>query len=202
MAKRRSSKIKFSFSFREEYALCRQHIREAKPFIFFSVLLFALSAVVGFFFPIFFHDQILAFLEQLVSETDGLGIFQMIFFLFQNNATSAFFGMVFGVFFGIFPLFTSIFNGYLVGFVANKTVAADGFGVLWRLFPHGIFELPALFLSLGLGLQLSRFLFQKKNKLSLLVDDLTGAFRVFLFVVLPLLLIAAIIEGTLIVLLG
>ena len=72
--------------------------------------------------------------------------------------------------------------------------------VLWRIFPHGIFELPAVFISLGLGLKLGTFIFQR-NKLKAFAEFFWNSLRVFLFIVLPLLIIAAIIEGSLIFLL-
>jgi stage II sporulation protein M len=76
-------------------------------------------------------------------------------------------------------------------------VYEEGILVLWRLLPHGIFELPALFLSAGLGLRLGTFIF-RKNKLKSLKNYLFESLRVFLFIIFPFLLIAAIIEGILI----
>ena len=70
--------------------------------------------------------------------------------------------MTFGVLLGIFPLMSVIANGYLLGFVVAASVRSQGILILWRLFPHGIFEIPALFLSLGLGLKMGTFIFQKK----------------------------------------
>jgi len=65
---------------------------------------------------------------------------------------------------------------------------------LWKLFPHGIFELPAVFISLALGMKLGTFIFQKK-KMNSFKDYLWNSFRIFIFVVIPLLVIAAFIEG-------
>jgi stage II sporulation protein M len=104
-------------------------------------------------------------------------------------------GLILGIFFGIFPLLIAMFNGYVLGFVANESVKANGVLILWKLFPHGIFELPAVFISLGLGIVLASKLFKKKGKLA---KDFIEIIRIFLFVVVPLLVIAAIIEGTLI----
>jgi len=68
---------------------------------------------------------------------------------------------------------------------------------LWRILPHGIFELPAVFIALGMGLKFGGFIFQKE-KIKSLREYFWNSLRVFLFVVLPLLIIAGIIEGTLI----
>ena len=115
----------------------------------------------------------------------------------MNNIQSSFLGVLYGVVFGIFPVVSAMVNGYLLGFVAAKSVEVEGVFILWRLFPHGIFELPALFLSLGLGLKLGSFLFQK-NKIESLKDYLINSLRVFVLVIIPLLIIAAVIEGILI----
>jgi len=109
--------------------------------------------------------------------------------------------MFLGMFLGIAPVLFSLFNGYLLGFVALMAVNEQGFLSLWRIFPHGIFELPAVFISLGLGMKLGSFIFQR-NKAESFKDFLWNSLRVFLLIVLPLLIIAAIIEGTLIALAG
>ena len=99
-----------------------------------------------------------------------------------------------GVFIGLFPITSAVVNGYLIGFIANHAVAEKGVLVLWRLLPHGIFELPAVFISMGLGLKIGIGLLKEEN----LKKNFVNALRVFVFVVLPLLIIAGIIEGVLV----
>ena len=57
--------------------------------------------------------------------------------------------------------------------------------------------MPAVFISLGLGLKLGMFIFSKKPGLELR-KRFFESLNVFLFIVVPLLIIAAIIEGILI----
>ena len=140
---------------------------------------------------------ILEFIEELLRKTEGMSPVDLTSFIFFNNLQSSFFGMIFGVVFGIFPVITIVSNGYLLGFVSSSTAQSEGFLILWRLFPHGIFELPALIISMGLGLKIGTFIFQKK-KIESLKNYLWNSLRVFLFVIIPLLFIAAIIEGILI----
>ena len=195
--KQKRSKKKQSW-IQHEYSLSWKFIKESKNFIWSILGIFLLATLIGYFFPIFYEEQIMDFLKSLINETEGFTVWQMIVYLFQNNLLSAFFGLFLGIFFGIMPIANSIINGYLIGFVAGKTVAIEGISVLWRLVPHGIFELPALFLSLGLGLRLGLTLFTPKRLSRVFADSL----RVFVFVIFPLLLIAAIIEGILIVFVG
>jgi len=54
---------------------------------------------------------------------------------------------------------------------------------------------------LGMGLKFGTFFFQK-NKMDSFKEYLLNSLRVFVFIVIPLLLIAAFIEGTLIFFVG
>ena len=137
------------------------------------------------------------FIEELLLKTQDISYGGLIWFILLNNIQSSFFGMIYGILFGIFPIMASLVNGYLLGFVASEAVQSNGVSVLWRLFPHGIFELPALFISLGLGIKLGSFVFGK-NKLKTLKIYFIKSIKTFLLVVVPLLILAAIIEGSLI----
>tara|TARA_B100001971_G_C18215256_1_gene553380 strand:+ start:450 stop:1043 length:594 start_codon:yes stop_codon:yes gene_type:complete len=196
-------KNKKIFSFIEEYKKSWNFIRESKNFIYSVIGIFFVFSLIGFFIttPTIMAEQILKFIEKLLLKTQGMGHFELMKFIFFNNIQSSFFGMIFGVFLGIFPIVAVVANGYILGFVASLVVNSEGISVLWRLFPHGIFELPAIFISLGLGLKIGTFIFQRK-KLESLKKYFLNSLRVFLFIVLPLLIIAAIIEGSLIYLFG
>jgi len=187
----------------DNYKSSLNYIKECKNFIYLIILIFFLSSVLGFFVPLpeQFQEEILKMLNEIFEKTEGFNQWQMIKFLFLNNFKSSFFGVIFGVIFGFFPLISDVVNGYLLGFVAKLVVAEQGFSILWRLFPHGIFELPAVFISLGMGLKLSTFIFEK-NKVKSLLKFFWNSLKVFILVVIPLLIIAAIIEGTFIVFFG
>ena len=72
--------------------------------------------------------------------------------------------IVLGIAFGVFPLVTAIVNGYLIGFVAREAVAQEGLFVMWQLFPHGIFELPAVIFSIGIGMKIGMSLLHKLHQ--------------------------------------
>jgi len=176
-----------------------EYIKGSKSFIYAAILIFLFASLIGFFIqtPSSLEKLILNFIEELLNKTQNLSLTELTRFIFLNNLQGSFLALVSGIFLGIFPILSAIFNGYIIGFVAARSVSGNGFLVLWRLFPHGIFELPALFISLGLGIKLSRFLFSKK-KIQTLKEDFLDSLRVFIFVVIPLLIIAAIIESSLI----
>jgi len=223
---------------KENYRQSWNYIKESRNFIYAILIIFVMFILIGFFVPVpeVLLEEILSFIEELLRKTGEMSHSELIRFIFFNNLQSSFSGMIFGIVLGIFPVVTIIANGYLLGFVSSRIVQTEGIFILWRLLPHGIFELPALLISVGLGLKLGFWLiaepikfYWKKNKLisflfillypptliiTLIVNkkfnkkmislfhkfkiNLWNSLRVFLFVIIPLLLIAAIIEGSLI----
>jgi stage II sporulation protein M len=201
-AELRNKKVKEGF-FKRNYHESWNYIKDSRRFIYSIIIIFFLFTLLGFIVqpsPAI-EEKILEFIEELLEKTQGMSQSELIGFILANNAQSSFTGLFFGIVLGIFPLLSTLANGYILGFVASRVSDVNGLLVLWRLLPHGIFELPALFISLGLGLKLGTFVF-KKDKLKTLKKYLIESFRVFLFIVAPLLIIAAIIEGSLIYLLG
>jgi stage II sporulation protein M len=188
----------------ENFIIAWKYLKSIKNYILFSFLLFLVTILFGFFFPMFFHNEIKNLVSSLVEKTSGMNTIELIQFIFLNNLKASFFPLIFGILLGIYPVLSLIINGYVLGFVAGKTVAVEGINILWKLFPHGIFEIPAVLISVSLGLRLGIFLFvyKGKNKRREFILWLKDSLRVFLFIVIPLLIIAAIIEGSLIILLG
>ena len=193
---RKKQKNKKNF-FKENYVQSWKYIKESRHFIYSIIILFLFFVILGFFFPVpeNISAYIMEFIGELLRKTEGMSSGELIKFIFLNNIQGSFFGMIFGILLGIFPLISVVANGYLLGFVAAESVQSHGILILWRLVPHGILEIPALFISLGLGLRLGVFIFQK-NKLKSLQKYVWESLRVFLFVIIPLLIIAAIIEGS------
>jgi uncharacterized membrane protein SpoIIM required for sporulation len=233
MRKKRGKK---KFDLKNQYQQSWEYIKESRNFIYITLIIFLLFAFIGAFVPApeFLEQQILEFIEELLRKTAEMSQGELMSFIFLNNLQSSFFGMIFGIALGIFSAITSVSNGYLLGFVSSRAAYEEGIFVLWRLFPHGIFELPALFISTGLGLKLGfpfiyryfKYYWKRKNIFALLAGILflpfsiiltlilnknlrkyqfkdflfkvNNSLRVFLFIILPFLLIAAIIEGCLI----
>jgi len=141
------------------------------------------------------------YVREVLAQTEGMSSLRLIEFIFINNIQSSFMGVVYGFFLGIFPVLASLANGYIIGYVCSSTVSSSGIGSLLSLLPHGIFELPAIFISFGIGIKFGTFIFYKE-KMNHFNEFLINSLRVFVFVVLPLLIIAAIIEGSLISIFG
>ncbi|MBI2629699.1 stage II sporulation protein M [Candidatus Pacearchaeota archaeon] len=179
------------------YMQCWNYLKESKFYIYIIISLFALSILIGFIFPVFFIEAIKSLLKELAEKTQDMNFMQMFIFIFKNNLTTAFSGMIIGLFLGIFPVIITIINGYVLGFVSSKTADSIGAKFIFALLPHGIFEIPALIISLSLGLRLGMFIFAKEKSKSLKYN-LENSLRVFILIILPLLFIAGIIETLLI----
>jgi len=195
--------MKKEFNLKNQYIKSWNYIKQSRNFIWCIVLIFLIFTVLGFLFPTpeFIRKLIIDFLKSILEKTKGFYVQDWISFIFLNNLQSSFFGLLFGLFFGIYPILGAIANGYVLGFVGNMAVSEVGLLSLWRIFPHGIFELPAVFISLGLGMRIGIVTIQKlfqKKKIRTFQYYLLNSLRVFFYVVIPLLIIAALIEGVLI----
>lgn len=182
-----------SLSIKTQFNEAKNYLKETKNYIYAIIALFFICAILGFVFKenlTFLNDM----LKDLIRETENLGTWETIFFILQNNLQSALIACVSGIFLGIVPLTNAILNGLVLGYVAALSTEVAGFGILWRLLPHGIFELPAIFIALGLGIKLGFSIFNPVKFKS----NFYNSANTFLMIVIPLLILAAFIEGILI----
>ncbi len=188
----------------EEYTL-REYIYSLRFYILFIVVFFISSAIVGYLgFLNELFNAALQYIQQLSENVKGFSdsyspwvSFLLFFFvIFLNNAFTCFIDILSGPLVGIVPLFSAFVNGGIVGWFVQK----EGAIVLIAIIPHGVFEIPAFLISAAIGLRLGREVFRSRDE-----RDLGGEMKrglwVFLTLIFPLLLIAAIIESALITLL-
>ena len=182
--------------FKRQFKDSLSYLRGSRNYILVIATIFLAGILLGFSFysQLSFLDGIL---DGLIEKIRGLSTPGIILFIMQNNIKSAFYGLLFGAVLGIFPLMNSLSNGVVLGYVMNGVWVNSGIREFWRILPHGIFELPAIFISLSLGLKLGMFIFQK-NKLSELSERARNSMISFVCIVIPLLIVAAVIEGLLI----
>ena len=173
-------------------------------YVLFIVALFVGSAVIGY--NGFLNELFSAPLEWIQELSENVKDFSdiyptwvlfLVFFavIFVNNAFTCFLDIILGPLVGIFPLFSTFLNGGLIGWFARK----EGLTILFAIVPHGLFELPAFFISTAIGLKLGREVLKKKGERHL-KEELRKGLRVFFTFIILLLVIAALIESALIVL--
>jgi len=84
----------------------------------------------------------------------------------------------------------------LIGMVTELVRAQQGaLYVVAALVPHGVFEIPAVLISGGLGFLLARALISEWHGLWDAAAEARSLARIFIRVVFPLLLVAAVVEA-------
>ncbi len=186
---------KNKINFKNEYKKSWDFIKESKNFILVAFLIFSFFVLIGLFIPTPepLKEEIFRFIQKIIEKTKDMSVRELVIFILLNNIQVSFFGIILGILFGIIPIFLAMLNGYILGFVFSFN---KNFLNILRILPYGIFELPAVFISLGLGIKIGFSILQKRK--SELREYLINSLRVFVFFVIPLLVIAAIIEGILI----
>lgn len=165
-----------------------QTLAEARRQIALSVLLFVLAGIVGALNPQI-GDAALSTFAEVVRDFLRKSTPDLILSIFLRNATAAATALLLGIVFGIVPVAAIAFNGVLFGAVLRLMPAES-----WRLLPHGVFELPAMFIVWGLGLWVGLWVVEAP-RWERLKERLAASFRVYLMLILPLLVVAAVIEG-------
>ncbi len=172
---------------------------EAKEFlasssreIIFALLIMLAFIFIGYMFPDFLLNEQAKLFENIVKSIPTDNPISTILFIIQNNLRASAIGMFLGVLVFV-PFLVLAMNGFVIGAVVNRAIETLGLTAMLRLFPHGIFELPAIIISDGIGIRIALGIFRKES----LGANYRKALLVFVFIVLPLLVIAGIIEGIL-----
>lgn len=177
---------------RDFYAVVLEDLRGARSYIYFAVAIYAAGLLIGLVFPGRFEVFLDSF-RKLAARFAGRSVPVLIVMILLQNFFASFVSMWTGALLGLVPLAAAATNGILLGTVMSAAYSNLGY-ILLKLLPHGVFEMPAVFISWGLGIWRGAWLF-RKNRETTFRERATSAYRIFFAVVLPLLLIAAIIEG-------
>ncbi|MCD6467400.1 MAG: stage II sporulation protein M [Methanomicrobia archaeon] len=184
-------------------------LKRNKGFILVGVILFVIGGIAGYTVYLNNPDlanlegsSIFSGLEQKISFFQNLNILGKIIFIFLNNLLVALISVFLGAILGLFPIFIALMNGFVVGIVAGKVLESNGIGyLLVGLVPHGIFEIPAILIAIGLGLKFGYLIIStiisillgkstKDNEFKLFIRELKPAFKIILI----LLCIGAFVE--------
>lgn len=169
-----------------------------KWWIFIAIFLFGVGLVIGVATPseLSLPYEYIAGLKELsrilVPFTPLTAII-----IFIKNTSAMLISFVFSPVLCLVPILTLTVNGWLMGFISAAVVQEESLGyVLAGLFPHGIFELPALIIAqaaaLSFGTMAILVLFRRRRR-NLLLPHLYRNLR-YLVIACALLLPAAIIE--------
>jgi len=179
----------------------RVYLRELRPYLIASILLFAVGAVVGANaasrFPGLadhFADSVAGFLKTF----SGLPKPQLAAAIFLNNSVKTLAAIFLGLAIGVVPALFLVINGVVLGVVMFLSSHSRGvWPSLLAILPHGVIELTGVFLGTAIGLMLGDFVLKRLLRRSdaKIRAELGRAMRFFSLVILPMLLAAALIEA-------
>lgn len=195
-------KNKITETWKTVIKLVRQH-----KWIFMLFIVICLMGIpLGYFLPDNVQKEGLSDYENSLNE-DGLinnpDSFSVFFGIFLRNALSAFLVIALPIvlFLPSLSLFFGIINGAMIGIMFNEYYTTFNAGSVINyiiyILPHGFIEVPTIILAAYLGFLIGfKLIFRNK-----LVSDrsfkelLSDTLFIYLFLILPLLLIAALIEA-------
>ena len=175
--------------------------RQYGHFVCITAIAFLALTVLSFVAGLLFPDIPAAVMEYFNDAIDSAGIVQedgsfSVLALLGNNVRAMVLSALYGFIpFLYLPALSLGLNAAIIGMLAAMMQGQ------WLLFaagilPHGIFELPALILSLAAGLCLCQNIndYIRKNEKGVMKPLMLNLLRVMVLLVLPLLVAAAVME--------
>lgn len=195
----RDTEVFSYYSMKPKKAGFSEYIHLIWPYVLIITFVFLGSFVTGYFSASSFPDMADTLMEGFSSRFGALlemNPFFIMFAIFLNNSFVSLISLVLGLALGILPIIFIAFNGYLVGVISY--LVAQQRGVLFislALIPHGIIELPMVFLSAGIGLRLGHQVFSALlGKPTEIKREFTEGLIFYFLWIVPLLFVAAAVE--------
>ena len=177
------------------------YLGELRPYLIASIVFFAVGTVIGAAaasrFPGLadnFGDSVAGFLKAF----HGLPKPQLAAAIFLNNSVKTLAAILLGLAIGIVPALFLIVNGVVLGAVVFLSSHSRGvWPSILSILPHGLIELAAVFLGTAIGLMLGDFVLKRLLRKSdaKIRAEVGRAMRFFSVVIVPMLLVAALIEA-------
>jgi stage II sporulation protein M len=174
--------------------------REFLPYLAATLVIFSVGIVAGYAVAASGDpaaDRLLeTIMDGVFSQILGDNPAMLAVKIFLNNLQACVLLFLGGATFGLLTFFILFSNGIVIGLFADQIAEKVGpLGLLAGLAPHGIFELPAIFIAAALGLSLARSLLADARGRGDAAADAARLGGLFLRIVVPLLAVAAVIEA-------
>jgi stage II sporulation protein M len=136
-------------------------------------------------------ENLLGLLKETYGSITSLEPFGRMLEIFKNNVRNSFMALLFGLGFGIVPFVLVAINGIVLGILVEFFLKKQGtFFVIAAILPHGI--------SVGIGFRLGHaayFSMRHQKTTHELLNELKQGVIFYFKIVVPLLLLAALIES-------
>ncbi len=177
----------------------RQFLQDLSPIFALTVFLFVFSTFMGFSMGEQISPDLFEELFSNIPDPSQSTIIEMFIAILLNNTVASFLFLISGVLVGLPPLLFIIMNGFIVGWISYNAAKEIGLAfVLLTLLPHGIIEIPAISLSASMGVGIGYKIINKLRKQNGVTAYIKESLRLFIFKIIPLLILAAGIETGLI----
>ncbi len=179
----------------------RSYANRLYPYLITSIILFAAGFIFGLMIINRFPEMVEPFESSLtgfISIFRGLPKPQLAAAIFVNNTVKTLVMILLGTLLGAIPVFFLVVNGAALGMVLSLSGQTRGIGIsLLSVLPHGILELPAVFLGTAIGLMMGTSMARKVFAKSAykIGGELSHALKFFCTVIVPLLFVAALVEA-------
>ena len=191
---------------KEQNRLTREFVHgDFSSQLWISAVAFPALMVLGFVLGILIDDLAANFVGTFTSQMADNGVMDEdgtihLPALLYNNLRASLFTIGYGFIPMLYlPALSLGINALLLGFFAAYYFS-NSLSMLYffaAIIPHGIFEIPALVLSIALGLYLCRIItdYVRHNEKGVVVPALYNILRVFLLRAVPLFVIASVVES-------
>jgi stage II sporulation protein M len=180
----------------------RAYLPSLKYHFMLSLLLFFVSIILGYIYGFFTYSpggivaDEFAPIEVIFEWIRNLPAPVAAIIVYINNLKTAVLAALLGFGLGIIPVFIIVSNGFLAGLVIYTATVEKGIiYIALAILPHGVLEIAMILLSTSIGLRLGN---EAANALRGRKTDLRREFlngmRALLYLVVPMLLLAAFIE--------
>jgi stage II sporulation protein M len=179
----------------------RAYLKRLYPYLKTSLVIFGSGIVIGLMavshFPLLaqhFETSVVGFVKNF----RGLSKLELAAAIFLNNTLKTVLAILLGSLFGIIPAVFLLGNGIALGVIFSLSAQTRGLWLsLLSIVPHGLLELPAVFLGTSIGLMVGSRVMKQffRPPETTIGSELVQGLRFFITVILPLLFIAALVEA-------
>lgn len=174
------------------------YVRRLSPLFMLCLFGFAFSMFAGYYLGDSISLELLEEVMGSLPDLEGFDLVQIFFFIVFNNVTKTFFWMILGVMGGLPPLFFAVLNGFFIGHFSYNVALDYSLGfIAAALIPHGVIEIPTILLSSAAGMGLGYALINRLRGNGSLKEEFGKALLLYFTKILPLLILAAVLEVTL-----
>ena len=179
----------------------RVYFDRLKPYLAASSIMFSAGIVIGLMimrqYPSLagsLENTLAAFVKNFA----GMPHVQLAAAIFLNNTLKTLLAILLGSLLGVIPAIFLVANGVALGVAWTLSSSVRGPWLsLLSLLPHGVLELPAVFLGTSIGLMIGLAAFKRMTGrgVSTVATELALALRYFCSIIVPLLFAAALVEA-------